>query len=101
MHGAKCLAIFRHDTEPMRTKRRVQRFIDTCVDLLLQHFADFFVDAGRNGNVAFDPRGVQNDGEFNGWEEVGLEATMFVFVPGETGGLVLNKVVHEVAFFRP
>jgi hypothetical protein len=48
-----------------------------------------------------NPGGVGDDGKFNGREEVGSKASMFIFVPRESCFMIANEIVHELLFFEP
>jgi hypothetical protein len=81
--------------------RGVGWLVDACCELLLKHFADIVVDAWWDQNITLDPRHVRNDKEFNWWEELWSEATVFAFGPCETCIMVSDEVVHEIPLFRP
>ena len=98
---SKCLAIFLHDAKPLGTIGRVRGFVNTCFDLPLDDCADVFEDARWNRDVAFDPGGMWNDGEFDRGKEISSKVTSFVFVPCEAGFVTSNEIVHELSFFWP
>ena len=101
MDRSKCLAVFLHDAKLSGTIQRVRGFVNTCFDLPLDDCADVFENAGWNRDVAFDPGGMWNDGEFDQGKEIGSKVASFIFVPHEAGFVTSNKIVHKVLFFWP
>lgn len=70
-------------------------------DFLPDDIADFFVDAWWDGNVAFNPGGVRDDGEVDWGKEIFSKHSTFFVVPCEAGFVVSNEVVHKSSFFWP
>lgn len=101
MNEAKGLAIFLNDTEPTRSIRRVRRFVDSGVDLPPDDFADFVIDARRDGDIALYPRGVRDYWEFDGRKEVGSKGSALRVVPSEHLVVETHEVVDDVAFGGP
>ena len=82
-----------NNTEPVRMIRGVGVFIHVSVHLHTYNLANFVIDAGWYLDVAFDPRHVRDDGDFEGREEVFMEMIPLGVIPGESFVLEDHEVV--------
>lgn len=101
MNDPKRLPALLQNTKPSGTVRRVRRFVDARFDLPLKDLADVLEQPGGDRNVTLDPRGMRNDGEDNGGEEVGAQAAALILGPSETLVVVPNEVVQKLPLFGP
>ena len=62
----------------------VRVFIHASVHLHMYNLANFVIDTGGHSNVAFDPRHVCDDGDFDRREEVFAEMTPLGVIPGKS-----------------
>lgn len=101
MDKSEGFPILLQTAEPLRAICGVQTFIDSCFDLLHNNSADFFVDTRQNRNISFDPRGMGDNGKFDGRKEIQSKVASFVFFPCEACIMILDEVMHEFTFFWP
>jgi len=98
---SKVRSAFLQDGKPSRSIGRVRSLVDTGVDLGLNDFANFLVNARRYWHISKYPGLVLDDGHAYWREEVLAESTSLRIVPSKSLVLHTHKVMHELALLRP
>src|SRR5882724_2995358 len=97
----KVRSSFLQDGKPSRSIRRVRSLVDTGVNLGLNDFANFLVNARRYWHISKYPGLVLDDGHAYWREEVLAESTSLRIVPSKSLVFQTHKVMHELTLLQP